>query len=150
MTRITEINSSVASIKSEVNNTIRDQSVKIENIILKDRETIGGLLTEKTNLAVTNSNRNIQSILSDVQDKHNSNVYNFHQELKQLVISSNEKTQRDVGIINEHLSKHERNQESFSDDNANLQSVISTANEDSPAHRLSVLRIRVNNDLKGV
>lgn len=113
LTRITEINSSVASIKSEVNNTIRDQSVKIENIILKDRETLGGLLSEKTNLAVSNSNRNIQSIISNVQDKHNSNVYNFHQELKQLVISSNEKTQRDVGIINEHLSKHERNQESL-------------------------------------
>ena len=62
---------------------------------------------------MSSSNANIHSIISSVQDKHNTNAYNLQQELKQMLLANDERTQREVRLINEHLSKQERNQESL-------------------------------------
>ena len=131
LSRISELNTSVESIRTDVTSTmrdqsnkfesirtdvtstIRDQSNKVENIILKDRETIGGMLADKTANAVSSANTNIKSVMEEANSKHKANLYNLQQELKQLVAGIDDRTQRDIRTMSDQISHQCRSQEAL-------------------------------------
>ena len=113
LTRITEVNTSVATFKNDVHTTVRDQTNLLENIILKDRERIGGIITDKTASAFTQANTHIQTVLLDVQDKNKNNLQQYNTELKQLLRTTDEQTQTEIRSLRTQLTEQMRINESL-------------------------------------
>ena len=113
ITRITELSTSVASIRTDVNNTIRDQSSKVENIILKDRESLGGILSEKTSSAMAVANRNIQDILTQSNERQKTTLHGLQQDIKQLLSTTDDRSQRDIRSISDQLTSQCRSQDAL-------------------------------------
>ena len=101
--RITDLKSTISAIPSELTTTIRDQTGKIENIILKDRDRLGEIVTDKTSMAVSATAITMQSAITNATNTYNTSLGMFQNNIRNQITSTDEKTLEELRDIKGQL-----------------------------------------------
>lgn len=113
LSRISDLNGLMGSVQTEVVSNIRNQTGRIENIILTDRDKLGTMLSEKNTAVVSSTVLNVHSAITEATNKYTSNMYKFQQDLQNQIKNTDDKTISEIRHIRDNLSDNSRKTEAL-------------------------------------
>jgi hypothetical protein len=127
LNRLSELNGAIGTVQNEMVSNIRNQTGKIENIILTDRDRLGTILSEKNNAVVSTTVMNVNAAINDATNKHTTSLYKVQQDIQTQIKNTDDKTITEIRNLKEQLT--ERNNSTVSSTVLNVHSVINEATD---------------------
>ena len=111
MNKLHEVNHVITNIKGEITDNVKSNIGQLENIILKDRDKISEVLTDKTTILLTNTNNQFNQLLTSHDEKHKLQLYQNNNEIKNLLMKNEEQYNNQFVQLKDKLDSQTRNNE---------------------------------------
>lgn len=109
--KLHDVNHVITNIKGEITDNVKGHIGQLENIILKDRDKISEVLTDKASLLLTNTNNQFNQLLTSHDEKHKLQLYQNNNEIKQLLIKNEEQYNNQLSQLKDKIEFQTRNNE---------------------------------------
>jgi len=108
ITKLHDVNTVITNMKGEITENVKSNLGQLENIILKDRDKISEILTDKTSVLLATTNNQFNQTLTTHNEKHKTQIYQNNNEIKQLIIQNEEKHNNQLTQLKDKLDTQTR------------------------------------------